>query len=152
MNYTTAIVQLPLVKEATKERIRSPADAARICSDIENLAQETFHVLILSAKNNLINRQMVSLGLVNASLVGAREVFREAIGLNASALILLHNHPSGDPTPSAEDVRITKQMIEAGKILGISVQDHVILGRDPEAGSRHVSLRETGLCDFSAAA
>ncbi len=152
MNYTTAIVQLPLVKEASKARIRSPADAARVCSDIENLAQESFHVLVLNAKNNLINRQMVSLGLVNASLVAARELFREAIAQNASALILIHNHPSGQTTPSAEDVKITKQMIEAGKILGISVQDHVIIGRDPETGSRHTSLRETGLCDFSMAA
>ena len=152
MNYTTAIVQLPLVKEATKERIRTPADAARVCSDIENLAQETFHVLVLNSKNNLINRQMVSLGIANASLVHPRELFREAIKVNATAIILLHNHPSGDPTPSAEDLRITKQMIEAGRILGILVQDHVIVGRDPDTGSRHLSLRESGLCDFSKAA
>jgi DNA repair protein RadC len=152
VNYTTAMVQLPLVMEATRERIRSPADAARVCSDIENLAQETFQVLILNAKNYLIERQMVSLGLVSSSLVAARELFREAIQRNASALIMIHNHPSGDPTPSAEDMRITKQMIEAGRILGILVQDHVIVGRDPETGSRHISLREQGLCNFAASA
>ena len=152
MNYTTALVQLPLVRETRKERIRSPEDVAKICADMENLAQETFHVLLLNAKNCLVDRQMVSLGIADASLVHAREVFRPAIVENAAAIVLIHNHPSGDPAPSAEDVRITKQIIEAGRIVGIAVQDHVIIGRTSESGRGFLSMREQGLCDFAHAA
>jgi DNA repair protein RadC len=153
MNYQTALIQLPLVREASKERVRSPEDVARLCSDMKDLAQESFHTLLLNAKNKLINRVMVSMGIVDASLVHPREVFRQAIGEHAaSAVILVHNHPSGDPTPSAEDIRITRQMIEAGKILGIAVQDHVIIGRESESQKGFISLRESGLCDFAKAA
>ena len=135
MNYVTALVQLPLVKETRKDRVRSPADVARVCADIGELAQETFHVLMLNAKNNLINRQMVTIGLADASLVHPREVFRPAIVENASAIVLTHNHPSGDPTPSAEDIRITKQLIESGRLLNIAVQDHVIIGKATESSA-----------------
>ncbi|MDD5519528.1 MAG: JAB domain-containing protein [Kiritimatiellae bacterium] len=153
MNYSLVMVQLPLVRESTKERIRSPADVAKVCSDLELLAQETFHVLLLNAKNYLINRQMATLGIADASLVHAREIFRIAVTEGATAaIVLVHNHPSGDPAPSAEDIRITKQIIEAGRILGIPVQDHVIIGRNSESGRNFVSLRESGVCEFSAAA
>jgi len=148
MNYVTALVQLPLVKETRKDRVRSPADVARVCADIGELAQETFHVLMLNAKNNLINRQMVTIGLADASLVHPREVFRLAIVENASAIVLTHNHPSGDPTPSAEDIRITKQLIESGRLLNIAVQDHVIIGKATESSKGFLSMRESGLCDF----
>jgi len=148
MNYVTALVQLPLVKETRKERIRSPEDVARVCADIGELAQETFHVLILNAKNNLANRHMVTIGLADASLVHPREVFRPAIAENATAIVLTHNHPSGDPTPSAEDIKITKQLIEAGRILNIAVQDHVIIGKAAESSKGFFSMRESGLCDF----
>lgn len=107
MNYQTALVQLPLVKEVQKEKVGTPEDVGRLCKDLEALAQETFHVLCLNSKNKLMNRHLVSVGLADASLVHAREVFRPAIMDNASAVILVHNHPSGDPTPSAEDIRIT---------------------------------------------
>ncbi len=149
MNYVTALVQLPLVKETRKERIRSPEDVARVCADIGELAQETFHVLILNAKNNLANRHMVTIGLADASLVHPREVFRPAIAENATAIVLTHNHPSGDPTPSAEDIKITKQLIEAGRILNITVQDHVIIGKAAESSKGFFSMRESGLCDFA---
>jgi len=149
MNYVTALVQLPLVKETRKERIRSPEDVARVCADIGELAQETFHVLILNAKNNLANRHMVTIGLADASLVHPREVFRPAIAENATAIVLTHNHPSGDPTPSAEDIKITKQLIEAGRILNIAVQDHVIIGKAAESSKGFFSMRESGLCDFA---
>lgn len=148
MNYVTALVQLPLVKETSKDKVRSPEDVARVCADIGELAQETFHVLILNAKNNLANRHMVTIGLADASLVHPREVFRPAIVENASAIVLTHNHPSGDPTPSAEDIRITKQLIEAGRLLNIAVQDHVIIGKVTESSKRFFSMRESGLCDF----
>lgn len=148
MNYVTALVQLPLVKETSKDKVRSPEDVARVCADIGELAQETFHVLILNAKNNLANRHMVTIGLADASLVHPREVFRPAIVENASAIVLTHNHPSGDPTPSAEDIRITKQLIEAGRLLNIAVQDHVIIGKATESSKGFFSMRESGLCDF----
>ena len=152
MNYQSVLIQLPLVREVSKDRVRSPEDVARLCADMKDLAQESFHVLALNAKNCLINRVLVSMGLVDASLVHSREVFRQAIMENAAAIVLTHNHPSGDPTPSAEDIRITRQMIEAGKILGIAVQDHVIIGRESDSQKGFISLRESGLCDFAKAA
>lgn len=149
MNYVTALVQLPLVRETGKERIKSPDDVARICADIADLAQETFHVLMLNTRNCLVNRQIVTIGLVDASLVHAREVFRQAILENAATIVLAHNHPSGDPEPSEDDLVITKRLMEAGKIIGITVQDHVILGREHEASRGFFSMREHGLCDFA---
>jgi DNA repair protein RadC len=96
-----------------------------------------------------MNRQLVTLGLADASLVHPREVFREAIRSGAGALILAHNHPSGDVTPSAEDVRITRQLVQTGRIVDIKVMDHVIIGRGKNAERSFLSMREEGLCDFS---
>ena len=90
--------------------------------------QESFWVLLLNNKHRLLRRIRVTKGLVNRSLVHPREVFREAIRENASAVILAHNHPSGDPAPSTEDIRITERLVEAGRIIGIQVLDHLILG------------------------
>ena len=90
--------------------------------------QESFWVLLLNNKHRLLRRIRVTKGLVNRSLVHPREVFREAIRENASAVILAHNHPSGDPAPSTEDISITERLVDAGKIIGIQVLDHLILG------------------------
>ncbi len=148
MHFMTAVVQLPLIRETGKERIRSAEDVARVCADLRELAQETFHVLLLNTRNALINRHMVTVGLLDASLVHPREVFRQAVAEHAAAIVLVHNHPSGAPTPSAEDIRITKQLIEAGRVLDISIQDHVIVGREQESQKGFVSLRELGVCEF----
>jgi DNA repair protein RadC len=154
MNYAIALVQLPLVREAGTQRVATPADAHRACGDIGVLAQECLHVLCLNARNVLINRHLVSLGLADSSLTHPREVFRPAISDGASAIILVHNHPSGDPTPSAEDLSITRQLVEAGKVMGIVVLDHVIVGRavepmgDQPGRPAYLSLRESGLCAF----
>jgi len=148
MNYSPAFLQLPLVREPGTRLIRTPEDAALACADIAALAQESFHVLCLDVRNRLINRHMVSLGTVDASIVHAREVFRAAVSDGASAVVLAHNHPSGDPAPSAEDVRITRQLIEAGKVMDIPVHDHVILGREGGGTPALLSLRDAGLCDF----
>jgi DNA repair protein RadC len=154
MNYSTALIQLPLVHEAGKERVATPPDVHRVCADIANLAQESFHVLCLNTRNQLLNRHMITLGLVDTALVHSREVFRAAIQDGASAVILAHNHPSGDSTPSAEDLRITKQLIEAGRIVDIKVLDHVVIGRaiqpdgDQPGRLGFLSLRESGLVVF----
>ena len=149
-HFSTALVQLPLVRESTGEYLRTPGDVYRVCGDMASLAQESFVVLTLTAKNIMINRHLISLGLADASLVHPREVFRAAIGIDSAttALLLAHNHPSGDPTPSAEDLRITRQLVEAGKIIDIRVLDHVIIGRPRNNRPGFVSLREDGLVEF----
>jgi DNA repair protein RadC len=149
MDYSSALVQLPLVCESTGKCIRTPEDAYGVCKDLERCAQESFHTILLNTKNQMINRVLVTLGLVDASLVHPREVFRAAIQNGASAIVLAHNHPTGDPTPSAEDIRITRQLIEAGKIIDISVIDHVVIGRHANGKSRFTSMRESELCTFS---
>ena len=155
MNYHPALVQLPLVCEAGVHRILTPADTHRVCADLANLAQEALHVLTLSSRNHLINRHLITLGLVDSSPAHCREVFRPAIQDGAAAVIIVHGHPSGDPSPSAEDLRVTRQLIEAGKILGIQVIDHVIIGRvapgTPGEPLRlpYLSIREAGLCAFT---
>ena len=150
-------VDLPLVRESMQDptgapvRARTPEDIANLCADIRESAQEAFIVIDLNTKNNVIDKRLITLGLLDASLVHPREVFRGAISNNAAAVVLAHNHPSGDPTPSAEDVRITKQLVEAGRILAIRVLDHVVIGRPNAAGTGtpgFQSLRETGLVSF----
>jgi len=151
-------VELPLVRESMRDvnggpvRARAPADIAAICADLRQSAQEAFIVIDLNAKNNVIDKRLVTLGLLDASLVHPREVFRGAIVNNAAAVVVVHNHPSGDPTPSAEDVRITRQLVEAGRILSIKVLDHVVIGRPDAAGPGtpgFLSLRESGLVSFT---
>lgn len=140
-------VSLSVVKEAkSKISCRTPEDACRLLQDTAELAQEAFTVITLNTKYRVLDRHMVTLGILDASLVHPREVFRPAILDGASAIVIAHNHPSGDPTPSAEDLRITRQLVEAGKILDIEVLDHVIIGRDAERP--FVSLRESGLVGF----
>ncbi len=147
--YRPALVQLPLVCESTNIALRQPSSVLEVCGDLIGLAQECFTALLLNTRNILINRVLVTVGLVDSSLVHPREVFREAIRSNASAVILAHNHPSGDTTPSAEDLRITRQLVEAGKIINIKVMDHVIIGRPQQPGNPgFLSMREAGLITF----
>lgn len=130
------------------DRIKTPKDAAMLLADSAGFLQEVFSVISLDSKNGCIACETVSLGLTDACLVHPREVFWKAVQHLASAIVLVHNHPSGDPSPSAEDVRITKQLIEAGEILGIKVMDHVIVAMDEEGVVKHLSLREEGLVQF----
>jgi len=102
--------------------------------------REQFVVLCLSTRNDLVGYNVVSVGSVNASIVHPREVFKAAILLNASALVVAHNHPSGDPTPSAEDREVTRVLSEAGRLLDIPLHDHVILGEDC-----YYSFRDQGM-------
>ena len=153
-SFSTATMQLPLMVRdggcnSAGERIRTPEDILRVCEDLRDVAQECFQVLLLNEKNRVIDRTLITLGLANATLVHPREVFRTAVVRSASALVLVHNHPSGDTGPSVEDIRITKQLIDAGKILDIGVLDHCIIGRDSGTGAAAVlSMRESGLCQF----
>jgi len=149
LNYSTVLVNLPLVCEAKGDSITTPEEALGVCGDLAFLAQESFHVLTLNTRKRLINRHMVSLGSVNSTPVNIAECFRCAILDSAVSLIAAHGHPSGDVTPSAEDVKVTRRLIEAGRIIGIGVLDHIIVGRDPKTGRpAYLSLREQGLCQF----
>jgi len=138
-----------LVRDGRTVAVSTPEVVASECADMAQSAQEMFVVLTLNTKNKLMDKHIVSIGLADASLVHPREIFRKAISDNSQAVILAHNHPSGDTTPSCEDIRITRQMVEAGKIIDIKVLDHVILGvNDVTGGVVHQSLRESGLVEF----
>ena len=121
--------------------VRWPRDVYEIFAPrLEDLPVEEFHVAVLDSQHRLERDITVTRGLLNSSLVHPREVFREAIAERAAAIILVHNHPSGDPTPSPDDRVVTEQLVQAGKVLDIPVQDHVIIGR-----GRYISFAEAGL-------
>ncbi len=107
---------------------------------LEDMPVEEFHVAVLDAQHRLERDVTITRGILNSSLVHPREVFREAIAERAAAIILVHNHPSGDPTPSADDRAVTAQLVAAGRLLDIPVHDHVIVGR-----GRYLSFAEAGL-------
>jgi len=136
--------------ETTDVYVRTPADCYKACEEQAAYGQEAFTVLCLNARNRLIAGGIISIGIVDSTLVHPREVFRKAIECQASAVVLVHNHPSSDTTPSAEDVRLTKQMIQAGQVIGIKVLDHVIVGKpQPETQKCYTSFRESGLVEFA---
>jgi len=120
--------------------LRSPRDVFRQFQRLEDCPVEEFHVAVLDAQHRLERDVTVTRGILNSSLVHPREVFREAIAERAAAIVLVHNHPSGDPTPSAEDRLVTEQLVAAGRLLDIPVHDHVIVGR-----GRYTSFAEAGL-------
>jgi DNA repair protein RadC len=120
--------------------LHSPADVVAIYAPrMENLPVEEFHVAALDAQSRLIRDITVTRGLLNSSLVHPREVFREAIAERAAAVVLVHNHPSGDPTPSVDDRLVTGQLVAAGRLLDIPVNDHIIIGH-----GRYASFAEAG--------
>ena len=121
--------------------VRSPADVAQLLmAEMAHLEQEHFRVLYLDTRNRLMGSETVYVGSLNASHIRVGEIFRDAVKRNCAAIIVVHNHPSGDPTPSPEDVAVTRQLVEAGKLLDIELLDHLIIGQQ-----RFVSLRERGL-------
>lgn len=132
-------------------QVRTPAEVAQVLRDrAKGLAEEVFWILLLNARNRLkAAPQEISRGLLDASLVHPREVFRRAIHTSSAAVILAHNHPSGDIVPSPEDLRVTRQLVDAGHIVGIPVLDHVILGQArPQQENDYYSLRESGMVTF----
>lgn len=132
-------------------QVCEPAAVARVMTPLaRGLRQEIFWVLLLDTKNRLLGRPLeITRGVLDASLVHPREVFSPAVRQCAAAMVLAHNHPSGDPSPSAEDLRITRQLVDAGKLLDIRVLDHVIIGREMEGRPGFISLREAGLATFA---
>ncbi|MHC2203758.1 RadC family protein [Paenibacillus sp. PvR053] len=121
--------------------IRSPQDVASLLmEDLRYLQKEHFVCLFLNTKNHVIGQETLSMGSLNASIVHPREVFRAAIKRSSASIVCAHNHPSGDPTPSPEDVQITKRLVQAGDIVGIDVLDHIVIG-----DQRFVSLKELGM-------
>ncbi|MGI6331803.1 MAG: RadC family protein [Zhaonellaceae bacterium] len=132
--------RLMAYRREEKISISTPQDAALILmEDMKFLDREYFKVMLLNTKNHCTSIETISIGTLNASLVHPREVFKLAVKKSAASLILAHNHPSGDSKPSKEDIEITKRLVEAGKIMGIEVLDHIILGN----GS-FTSLKEQG--------
>lgn len=126
---------------AEQPRIRGPADVHDVCAPaLRDLKQEEFRVLLLTTQHAVFREIVVTRGVLDASVVHPREVFRDAIAESAAAVILVHNHPSGDPTPSGEDRAVTRQLVEAGRLVGIPVLDHVVVG-----DGRWVSFSEAGL-------
>ena len=117
--------------------VKTPRDVVAEVTDIRGKRREHFIVLYLNARNQLIHREIISVGTLNANIVHPREVFQLAVVHSAASLILVHNHPSGDPSPSNDDVQLTQRMVKAGEMMGIEVLDHVIVSeRD------YVSLKE----------
>src|SRR6266702_1908697 len=123
------------------ERIRGPGDVQRLLTPrVQLLETEAFYVVCLGSQSQLRAIEELTRGILNSSLIHPREVFRSAILAGAAGIIVVHNHPSGDPTPSADDRSVTRQMVEAGRLLDLPVYDHVILG-----GDRYMSFAEAGL-------
>lgn len=124
-----------------RPQISSPKDAAQVCmSQMRYLTTETLNVLALDTKNYLTKQRRIFDGSLNMSIVHPREIFKFALEESAASIIVVHNHPSGDPTPSNDDIKITKQLVDAGKMLDIPVLDHVIIG-----DGRYISLKEQGV-------
>jgi DNA repair protein RadC len=124
-----------------RPRVASPADAANLLmSEMMFLEQEHLRTILLDTRNRVLHTPTVYIGSLNSSVIRIGELFRAAIRENAAAMIIAHNHPSGDPAPSPEDIQVTRQIVEAGKLLNVDVLDHIVIGRQ-----RYVSLKERGL-------
>ncbi|MEI6494564.1 MAG: DNA repair protein RadC [bacterium] len=138
------LASLELAKRLLKDKqsvlILSPQDVWRELKDIREHKKEHFVVFYLDTRNQEVKREVVSVGTLNANLVHPREVYEPAIKCSAAQIIVAHNHPSGNAEPSSEDIVVTKRLIEAGKILGIELLDHVVVAKDS-----HTSLKEKGM-------
>ena len=145
--YTTRLVRERTFTFPTRDQVRSPADAAVVLAEyFSDRDREEFVVVFLDTANTLTGLHVASVGGLAASIVEPRQVFKAAVLANAAALLLAHNHPSGNPEPSREDVAVTRQLVEAGKVMGIPVHDHIILTDLGDDGSpSYTSLAERGL-------
>ncbi|HWL11392.1 MAG TPA: DNA repair protein RadC, partial [Ureibacillus sp.] len=132
--------RLALKQVDSRFTIRSPQDAATyLMPEMSSLQQEHFVALFLNVKNQVLHKQTIFIGSLNSSIVHPREIYREAVKRSAASIICAHNHPSGNATPSPEDIEVTKRLQEAGYIIGIELIDHVIIG-----DHQYISLKEKG--------
>jgi DNA repair protein RadC len=133
--------RLLIERPSDRPQIRTPADAANlVMAEMGLLEQEHLRTILLDTKNRVVDIPTIYVGSVNTTMIRVAEVFREAIRRNCPSLIVLHNHPSGDVSPSPEDVAVTRQIVEAGKLMDVEVLDHLIVSR-----TVFVSLKERGL-------
>lgn len=122
--------------------VSTPEDVVALCAtQLRGLDREHFWALILSTKNRLLRMVEVSVGSLNTSIVHPRELFKEAVRSSAASIVVVHNHPSGDPTPSSADIQLTRRLAKAGEVLGIELLDHVVVGD----GGAHASMRHMGV-------
>lgn len=129
-------------KASRRPTVSTPEDVVGLCAmQFRGMDREHFWGLALNTKNQLLRMVEVSVGSLNASIVHPRELFKDAVKVSAASLVVVHNHPSGDPTPSGADIQLTRRLVKAGDVLGIEVLDHVIIGD----GGEHASLRDLGL-------
>jgi DNA repair protein RadC len=133
--------RLSVANEDAKPEVRSPEDVAKLMmADLRYETKEHLYALILDARNRVCHRRLISTGTLTESLVHPREVYKEALRFSAVSIVLVHNHPSGDPSPSPQDVATTKRLVEAGKLMGVDLLDHVVIG-----DGRWASLKELRL-------
>lgn len=133
--------RLQVERPDERARVSSPEDiAALVSSEMAALDQEELRVVLLNTKNEVLRIVTVYRGSVNAAQIRVAEIFKEAIRQNAPSLVIIHNHPSGDPTPSGDDIAVTRELVQAGRLLDIEVLDHLVIG-----DGRHTSLRRKGL-------
>lgn len=146
-SYSELMKAAALYVAEEKPRVDAPDQAAALLRPLmAGREQEAFYVLSLNTRHAVVDVHLATLGLADRSQVHAREVFRRAIVCNACKVVLAHNHPSGDPTPSAHDIACTRSLVEAGKIIGVEVVDHVIIGtKTPSRPRDFLSFREEGL-------
>lgn len=145
IRYSGFAIAIPRVREPVAPPVCNPTAVLSRLHELRQLAQECFAVLTLNGKNAVIDRHIVSIGTANQSIAMPRDVFHRAIVDGATSIILAHNHPGGDPKPSAADLEITRKFVAAGSLLGITVLDHLIVTQ-----CAYTSIREAGLCDFTA--
>jgi len=132
--------RLETYMEEPKQKVRSPKDVyALMYPKMREQKKEKFVTLYLDTKNQILKEELISVGSLNASIVHPREVFKSALMESSASVIMVHNHPSGDPSPSREDILVTEKLVEGGKLLGIDVLDHIIIGE-----GRYVSLKDEG--------
>ncbi|WP_193065174.1 RadC family protein [Oceanobacillus oncorhynchi] len=140
--YASFLVLQRYIKDKREKgyTVRSPEDAANyLMESMKNLDQEYFVAMFLNTKNEVIKSKTIFIGSLNASIVHPRETYREALKCSAASVIISHNHPSGDPSPSQEDILVTKRFVEVGKIMGMEVLDHIVIGYN-----RFVSMKQKG--------
>lgn len=129
-------------RSAEKPTVTTPEDVVAVCApQLRGMDREHFWALALNTKNRLLRTFEVSVGSLSASIVHPRELFRDAVKISAASIVAVHNHPSGDPTPSGADIQLTRRLVRAGDVLGIELLDHVIIGD----GGEHASMRDLGL-------